>query len=309
MLMRVLFLACFYVVSGSAYGIAHDAPAEPGDEWNPVSAGTLTTWTAALCGKGNLVVQPFIFYNYTRGTFDAKNKYSSLKDGDSRYQLAEQMFMQYGITDSLEIDLQLLYQHNYVKQAGQKSYDGGLGDSSLFLRYCLLEEEKKLPHLTGIFQLKAPTGKYQKLDPDKLGADLMGAASGGGSYDLGLGLIVSKKYRPFVVHLDGVYNFPQERKVDTIKTEYGGYLNYDFGAEYFMSDHFNLMFECNGFLQADKRIDGQKSPATDIYSFITAAGIGWSNEKIQSLLGYQMTIAGSNTDANDSVFFTLVYTF
>src|SRR3989338_7589816 len=39
------------------------------DEWNPVSAGPLTTWTAPLCDKGKLVVQPFLFYNRSRGTF------------------------------------------------------------------------------------------------------------------------------------------------------------------------------------------------------------------------------------------------
>src|SRR3989338_9873305 len=39
------------------------------DEWNPVSTGPLTTWTAPLCEKGKLVVQPFLFYNRSRGTF------------------------------------------------------------------------------------------------------------------------------------------------------------------------------------------------------------------------------------------------
>lgn len=137
----------------------------------------------------------------------------------------------------------------------------------------------------------------------------MGAGSGGGSYDLGLGVNMTKKLKPFVLHADAIYNFPQERKIDGLKTVYGRYLNYDFGLEYFLPKGFNLMVELNGFIQKDKRQKGEKLPATDIYSLTFAPGIGWSNDKIQTLLAYQRTLIGANTDANDSVVVTFVYTF
>src|SRR3990167_8474883 len=279
------------------------------DEWNPVSAGPLTTWTAPLCEKGKLVVQPFLFYNRSRGTFNSDSHYVSLPADDRKFQLQEQLFAQYGLSERLEIDAQAVYQENYAKQSGRKAHTSGVGDSYLFLRYCALEEERWLPHLTGIFQLKAPTGKYQKADPDKLGTDLMGASSGGGSYDLGAGINLSKKLKPFVAHADFIYSVPQERKIDTVKTHYGRYLNYDFGVEYFMAAGFNLSFEFNGFLQADKKQNGEKTPATDAAYLILSPGIGWSNQKIQTLLAYQRTLTGTNTDANDSVVFTCVYTF
>lgn len=56
------------------------------DEWEPVSAGPLTTWTAPLCGKGKFVIQPFFFYNRTRGVFNADGHYDSLPNGDRKYQ-------------------------------------------------------------------------------------------------------------------------------------------------------------------------------------------------------------------------------
>ncbi len=256
----------------SAY--AHSGAEE---EWNPPSAGPITTWTAPLCNKSESVVQPFFFYNRTRGTFNSEGHYDSLSGGGKKYQYQQQLFMQYGLTDRLEIDGQIVYQQNYAKQGGQKAHSQGLGDSYLFLRYCTFEEKGMLSHITGVFQLKIPTGKYQKADPDKLGTDLMGATSGGGSYDHGYGINLTKKLKPFIIHVDAIYNFPIERKIDAVKTRYANYLNYDFGLEYFLPKGFNLMLEFNGFLQGDKKEDGEKVPSSDIKYLSVAPGIGWSN--------------------------------
>jgi len=280
------------------------------EEWNPPSAGPITAWTAPLCGKGKLVVQPFFFYNKTRGSFDAGGDYGSLPEGDKKYQYQEQLFVQYGLTERLEIDGQSVYQQNFIEQEGLKAHAEGFGDSYLFLRYCALEEQTILPHITGVFQLKIPSGKYQKADPDKLGTDLMGAASGGGSYDHGYGIQLTKRLKPFIIHADALYSFPVKRKVDGVKTRYGAYLNYDFGIEYFLLPKgFNLMLELNGFLQGDKEEDGRRSPGSDVAYLTAAPGIGWSNKYVQAILAYQRTLAGTNTDANDSVVMTFVYTF
>ncbi|TAN61040.1 transporter [bacterium] len=304
-----LFLFSLWLLRGERFAFAHGEAAGLSGEWEPVSAGPVTTWTAPLCGKGKLVAQPFMFFNRTRGAFNANGRYDSLPAGDSKYQFQEQLFLQYGLSDLLEIDAQSTYTQNYIKQGGVKAHSRGFGDSYLFLRYCALEEEPWFAHMALVSQLKLPTGKYQKADPDKLGTDLTGAASGGGSYDLGIGLNLTKKHKPFVFHADALYNFPRERKVDGTKTEYGRYLNYDFGMEYFFAGNFNLMLEYNGFTQTDKSRDGERIPSSDISSLIIAPGIGWSNEVIQALISYQRALTGTNTDANDSVACTFVYTF
>lgn len=278
-------------------------------DWSPVSAGPLTTWTAPLCGKNKSVIQPFYFYNRTRGVFNSDGHYDSLVSSDKKYQYQEQLFMQYGLTDHLEIDAQAVYQQNFVKRDDLKAHSKGIGDSYLFWRYCFLEEEKFLPHFTGIFQIKFPTGKYQKLNPEKLGTDLMGATSGPGSYDYGLGFSLTKKIKPFVIHFDTTYSFPQTRKIDDIKTKYANYLNYDFGIEYFLPKGFNLMLEFNGFLQGNRKLDKEKIPGSNIEYLTIAPGIGWSCQKVQFLLSYQRVLTGTNADANDSAVFTFVYTF
>jgi len=311
-MLRRVFIFLFLIGLINVLSYAEEAPsstAQAQEEWNPVSAGPITTWTAPLCGKGKFVIQPFFFYNHTRGTFNSEGHYKTLPDGEGKYQYQEQLFMQYGITDRLEIDAQSVYQENYAKQDDLKAYDNGFGDSYMFLRYCAIEEKGWMPHVTALLQLKIPTGKYQHADPNKLGADMMGATSGGGSWDPGFGVNLTKRLKPFILHADASYSFPQKVMVDGVKTIYGKYLNYDMGVEYFLPKGFNLMLEANGFLQGDRWEDGGRLPSSDIRYLTVAPGIGWSCDKFQTLLAYQRVVIGTNTDANDSVVLTCVYTF
>jgi hypothetical protein len=292
------------VAQKEANAASPEVPA-PAEEWNPPSAGPITTWTAALCGRARFVIQPFFFYNQTRGAFDAQGNYNPLPKGDKEYQFQQQLFLQYGIIDRLEVDAQTVYQETYIKQGGATAHANGFGDSFLFLRYCALDEKKWVPQLTALLQLKMPTGKYQHEDPEKLGADAMGT----GSWDPGFGLIVTKKLKPFIFHADIVYSFPQRVRINGIKTWYGNYLNCDLAVEYFLPKGFNLMVEANGFFQGDKKEDGVRIPNSAVKYLIIAPAIGWSCEKLQILLGYQRVVIGTNTDANDSVAITCVYTF
>lgn len=301
---KITSLSVVFMLAACGLSFAHEDA-----EWNPVSAGPVTTWTAPVCGKGKLVVQPFLFYNKARGTFNSEGHYDSLPADEYKYQLQQQLFAQYGLTDKLEVDAQAVYQENFRRQNETNARSQGFGDSYLFMRYCAIEETDWLPHTTGLFQVKLPTGKYEGLGPNKLGTDAMGATSGGGSYDYGYGINLTKKVKPFVFHADAVYNFPQEVRVGGVNTEYGQYLNYDFGAEYFLPKGFNLMLEFNGFIQADRKDSGAKAPDTDISYLTIAPGIGWSCDKAQALVAYQRTLTGVNTDANDSVVLTIVHTF
>ena len=295
----LLFLLCCFNVISYADGDSTN------EEWNPVSVGPATTWTAPLCEKGQLVIQPFFFYNRTRGSFDSDGHYHSLPSGDNQYQYQELLFLQYGITDWLEFCAQAEYEQNYTKQGDAQAHSNGFGDTYLFLRSCLHEEKGWLPYVAGVFQVKAPTGKYQHADSDKLGTDL----TGNGSWDYGFGFNLSKKIRPFWLHADAIYSFPQKVRVDGVSTRYDNYLNYDLGAEYFLPHSLNLLFEVNGFLQGDMKKDGKKIYSSDERYLTICPGIGWSCDKIQTLLAYQRVVAGTNTDANDSVVFTCVYSF
>ncbi len=137
----------------------------------------------------------------------------------------------------------------------------------------------------------------------------MGAGTGGGSWDPGLGLIVSKTLRPFLIHADLAYNVPMEVKVDGVDTLYGQYLNYDFGVEWIFTKGWNLMLETNGVLQGNRKEEGHTITNSGVNTLLVTPAFGWSNEKIQTLIGYQRVVAGTNTDANDSLVLTAIFTF
>jgi hypothetical protein len=280
-----------------------------GDRWNPPSVGPIVTWTAPTCSKGSLIVQPFFFYNRARGVFNEEGHYKAFKSGEARSQYQEQLFVQYGITDRFEIDAQGVYQQNVARQDGDSASATGFGDTYMFLRYCLLEEKKWLPCTTAVFQLKFPTGKYQKSKPGMLDTDLMGSTSGGGDYDTGYGLNFTKRIKPFILHADFLFGFPIETRVDGVNMRYGSYLNYDAAVEYFFYGPLNLLVEATGFIQGDRREDGYLTPATDVKYLNLIAGLGWSDSKIQMLVAYQRTVAGTNVNVDDSVIATFVYTF
>jgi hypothetical protein len=274
-------------------------------EWSPPSAGPITTWTAPLVGKGKLAVQPSVLYSHARGEFNDDGHYQALTDFKKKSQFQEQFSAQYGLTDKWEIDAQLAYQDNYAVRDEMKAHDRGLVDSYVFTRYELAEEKGWLPEMSGLLQLKMPTGKFQHEDEDKLETDMMGT----GSWDPGVGIVMTKRLKPFLVHLDAIASFPQQVHVDGVKTQYANYLNYDAAVEYFLPKGFNLMMEANGFYQGDKKEDGERVPASDSASVALSPGIGWSNDRVQTLIAYQRTVWGTNVDANDSVMATVIYTF
>jgi hypothetical protein len=104
---------------------------------------------------------------------------------------------------------------------------------------------------------------------------------------MAFGFNLTKKLKPFVLHADAIYSFPQKVRVDGIKTHYDNYLNYDFAAEYFLPYGLNLLLEANGFLQGDMKEDGKKIYSSDERYLIISPGIGWSCEKIKNVIVYQ----------------------
>lgn len=295
---RVVVVSAFLMVSAMT-----GTQASGQESWGPPSAGPITTWTAPVCAKGELVIQPLLFYNRVGGSFDMEGNRESLPDGEKNSQSIQQLFFQYGLTDRLELAGQTVFQQNRLTQGGIDASSAGFGDSYLFLRYCLSEEQEIIPNIAAMVQLKLPTGKYQDGDPGILGADLMGS----GSFDPGFGINLSKTLRPFMLHAEAIYNIPLERTIDGIETRFGNYLNYDTGFEYFLPQGWNLLVELNGMVQGKTKLAGGTISGTDSSVLAGAAGAGWSNDTVQMLAAWLRTLTGKNTDAVDSVVFTVVY--
>ncbi|MDP2905220.1 MAG: transporter [Candidatus Omnitrophota bacterium] len=303
------FTLAAFLISGVLFFPLSSFAAEPASpEWNPFSPGPITT-QPVLCPKGRFMVQPYIFYNHTRGAFNSEGHYKALPAGQVKDQYAEQLYLQYGITEQMDVDVFINYQQNYAKQDGLKARDNGVGDSFLWLRYRAFEEKGALPTITGLFQLKIPSGKFQHADPNKLGTDLTGDISGGGAWAPGFGISLIKKIKPFILYFDTIYSFPQNVSIDDDKARYGNFLNIDGAVEYILPKGFNLLLEVNGFLQGDTRQRGSRAPATDVKYLTVIPGLGWSCPELQVVLAYQRVAIGTNANANDSVVLTFMHTF
>lgn len=309
---QIIFLILtFCCIFNIKFVLAAETDVLPSEEekWDPPSTGPITTWTAPPCGKNQFNAQGFFFYSPAYGLFNSGGDMDPFPDGDQKYQYQEQLVLQYGFTERFDTKLQLLYTENYATVGQASAKDNGISDTYLFLRYAVFEDKGWVPYVTGLFQIKFPTGKYQHFDPNKLGTDNMGANTGGGSYDPGLGLNITKNIKPFKLHGDFVYGIPLERKIDDIKTQYANYLNYDCAIEYFLPKGFNIIVELNGLWQGDKKLNGDKSPGSSERSLILCPGIGWSCDKVRTLLAYQRTLAGINADADDTIVATVTYNF
>jgi hypothetical protein len=301
-------LLSFWALSFHPAFAGNECKYEDGD-WNPQSIGPVVTWTAPTNCAGELTTQGYFLYTISAGVFDSEGALKPYKDKGSKSNWQQQLFCQYGITDRLEIAALGNCYENMRRIDGYSAESAGFGDTYLYARFCAVEEKGWIPCITGLFQLKLPTGKYQKLNESRLNTDYMGAISGGGSYEEGYGVIVTKRLKPFILHFDAIFGFPNLTRLDGAKTLFGDCANFDFGLEYFFYKNFNLMLEFNSFFQGDSRIDGEMSPATDVYFFNISPGFGWYGDGVRALVAYQGTLAGTNVDFNNSVIFTIEFVF
>lgn len=290
------------------FAAAEDKPCTHAEDkvWEPVTPGPFVTFTAPVCCRGELDVQPLYFFNIGRGSFDGEGGYKSLPSRDYNYNQVIQLYTQYGVTDRLEIDTQSVWEINNVKEGEVSAESAGFSDLMLAARYCVLDQTKWLPHATAIFLVKLPTGKYQKTDEGKLDADIIGT----GSTDYCFGANFTKGFKPFLLHLDVLYTVsPSPVTIDGVKTEYADTFIINSACEWVFMEHWNLLAELVWYAQGDKKEDGIRTPSSDEQSLIFSTGIGYARDSWQVLVGYQRTLWGQNTDAYDTVAATFIITF
>lgn len=296
-----LMLVLMLIFSGDLHA------AEKKEEvWEPITPGPFSTLTAPLVEKNAFVIQPLYFFNITRGTFDGESHYSSLPSKDYRYQQLIQLYTQYGLTERIELNVQPQWEINYAKEDAVSAEAANFADFLMNIRYCGIDESTWCPRITGIFQVKLPTGKFQKADEGKLYTDIAGT----GSTDYAYGLSFTKGIKPVVWHLDLLYaNSPSPVRIDGVKTEFDDTYTVNGAFEWIFYKKLNFLGELFWQTQGDLKEDGNWTPDTSKSSLVLSLGIGYSEKYWQMLVGYQRTLAGTNAYANDTVAATVIITF
>lgn len=274
--------------------------------WEPTTPGPFTTFTAPLIEKNKFAIQPLYFFQISRGIFDGDGRYNSLPSGDYKYHQVIQLYTQYGVTEKIEVNAQPSWDMHNIKYDDRSAETAGFGDFLMNVRYCGIDESAWCPRITGLFQVKFPTGKYEEADEDKLGGDILGT----GSTDYTYGFSFTKGIKPVVWHLDLLYtNIPSPVKIDGIKIVYDDIYTVNGAFEWIFYKKLNLLGELLWQAQGDSKWDGNYMPSTSKSSLILSIGIGYSEKYWQMLVGYQRTLLGENVDANDIIAGTVIIVF
>lgn len=157
----------------------------------PWFTGPLLTSSGAVVPLGHCKLQPYLNLFVRVGEFDAHWHSSSVPNF---YDLNLRIQTKFGILPRM--DFQITPHIRYQETRGQKSF--GLGDTSFNLNLQILAPQTIHggPYLRLALRAIAPTGKYQRLNPDKLRTD----KRGNGSWYPGASLILSKMW-----HISGLH--------------------------------------------------------------------------------------------------------
>jgi hypothetical protein len=185
--------------------------------FNPWYAGPLLTPGAHNVPPGFFNFQGYVFAQDTYARFD---KNGSSKSIPTLWTVQPVAIFQAGLTSWL--DFTLIGQAFYNHQSGQSATN--IGDTSVQLGVQLIPESAYRPAVRLVIAESFPTGKYQKLNPKKLGLD----STGSGSYKTTISLNSSKVVWWFLLHpmnfrLSLNYTIPSMVHVERFNSYGGGY--------------------------------------------------------------------------------------
>ena len=148
------------------------------------------------------VLQPYLFIKNNYASFSSSRK--SIKQPNV-WSVNPSLLFQMGLLSSLDFTLNA--QGVYSKRGA--IHASGLGDSEIALGFQLIRESQQKPGLRLALTESFPTGRYQKLNPKKMGID----ATGSGAYTTTCSLNLSKVFwwmanHPFSWRLSLNYAFP-----------------------------------------------------------------------------------------------------
>lgn len=270
------------------------------------TVGPLVADYADTVDPGKLSLQIIPVLGLKQGEFDRDGKIRYLPSGDRDTSLNLSLFPIYGITKDLEISGEVALIYNWKSQSGRSAQDGGVGDTALKMKYRLYEggTDGWAPSVSTIGRVRFPTGRYENLSPDKLGAD----ATGSGAYMFTLGANVGKYTSQWQVTANLWYNWPLETTVDGVKTKEGNFWSYALAGEYAVSKHWSVLLEFYGQEQGKKEINGGALDQSESRLLNVLPGIGWDiSEKMYLMAGCSFPLLGKNSSLTISP--TLFYNY
>lgn len=300
---RILFLSL--IIAGKAHAFFLGCGIPEGIE-GPWFTGPLLTPNGKVIPVGHYNVEPFIFLQEKYGTYDST---WNVKKSSHRRTLNYLLSLQVGITEWMDISLSP--QMFQIRENGVES--GGVGDTSFGPEIQLLKERGWLPDIKFIASMLFPTGKYERLDPQKYNTD----ARGDGAYQGIIGVVFQKTryfgsnhfFRsrfyiegvfPTNVHVHGLNSYGGDLTTKgTVHT--GNHLNILTGFEYSVTRNWVLASDIvfnyaqrNTF--SGRTVKGVGNPESYQLSFTPSIEYNWSGN-LGLIAGAWFTGIGKNSSA------------
>jgi hypothetical protein len=294
--------------------------------FNPWYTGPLLAPSAHIIPPRNYNLQPYLFITGNYGKYSESGSFYSTP---TLFQVNPQAVFQFGIIDWMDGIVTL--QGVYNKENNHSYFN--IGDFPISLGFGLLKEGPYCPALLFSIKETFPTGKYQKLNPEKGGID----GIGDGSYQTSFYLNTSKVVwwwsyaHPMAFRLSLEYTIPSTVKVKGFNTYGGGYgtngkvhpgqsFSADFGYEFSFNQKWVGALDIVYNYSKGTHFSGYKGvdalgkeasvggPFNDQLSLAPAIEYN-VNENFGYIVGVWFTVWGRNSTAFASGVFSLTYTF
>ncbi|MBN1915194.1 MAG: hypothetical protein JW769_04830 [Parachlamydiales bacterium] len=287
--------------------------------------GPLITPSASNLIPKEICLQPYLFvFDYYGEYNHAWKKHSTTKS----FSVNPLIFVQTGITQWL--DVTGVFNGYYNKKDKEDTFK--YGDTSITFGIQLSRETTHIPDMRITLSESFPTGKYQKLAPQKEGIDGVGS----GSYVTTCAFNLSKilewfQQHPINTRMSLAYSFPSNVHVQGFNTYGGGYntngtvkpgklLSADFAFEYSFTGRFvyamDFVFTYNSSIRFSGNVgtnnDGSLATMTspEAYRFSIAPALEYNfNRNFGIIGGVWTSLAGKNSTDFISGVISLVATY
>ncbi|GAB4194516.1 MAG: hypothetical protein Tsb0015_17500 [Simkaniaceae bacterium] len=301
----------------------------PGVEipYNPWFTGTFLTPTPINMKPKHPAIEPSItiFWNY--GTY---NDNWEIETGNSSVTINPYLDFQLAFTERTGVEIQV-QSFTTIRDGNSTS---GFADTNVLFGYQVSNDQKNswIPDFRLLLEVVFPTGKYDKLDPQKKFDD----ATGQGAFFIGPNLAFQKLfYLPnnfFILHWALAYLYPTEAHIKNYSIYGGGkgtrgrirpgqYFSAFIAGEYSLSQKLVLGLEANFFYQlSTSEFKGKRGFQKDKKP--ASVGIGASSQlmllpEIQYnfdshsgiIAGGWFSVLGRNTTAYAAGFLAYLYVF
>ncbi len=284
----------------------------------PSTAGPIITDTATPVAKGQFIVNPILSLGITVNNFSGSWQRTSAGGDFSSFAanlkltygvFAANIKLIYGVTERLEVYMFIPpYVHNFAPNVGLygRSTDfGGIGDMSLFLKYNLVKETDRLPSVSAVAGFGFPIGHYRRINPCRLGTDLLGS----GSYAFTVGLNAQKFISPFIMYA----NVWQTMKTDFSINEFRFYprdqIAANLAVEWPFHKKFTACLELTSIWDTGRLIGHQANLAPAAKVTLTPELQYKATDKITVAGGVSVDLFGKNARANFTPIVAGYFTF